>query len=121
METFWSSVFLLQDRCSCRSASSERLASSFVGFEVNDRDGIMQALIKSTTPAGLLSLRKPNTEIQDASFLSDFGDQHWSLFDQVLNKPLELSHIHTKQHSEQLWVDQHSPISDTRLRQKIKI
>ena len=96
------------------------LHQASLGFEVNDRDGIMQALIKSTTPARLLSLRKPNTENQEPSSLYDFGDQHWSLFGRVLNKPLEISHIHTKQHPEQLWVNEHLSISDTGLRQKIK-
>ena len=96
------------------------LHQASLGFEVNDRDGIMKALIKSTTPAGLLSLRKPNTENQEPSPLYDFGDQHWSLFDRVLNKSLEISQIHAKQHPEQLWVNEHMSISDTGLRHKIK-
>ena len=96
------------------------LHQASLGFAVNDRDGIMHALIKSTTPAGLSSLRKPNTEKQADSCLPNFGDQHWSLFYQVWNKPLKLSHIQTKQYSHQLWVDECLPPSDSTLRQKIK-
>jgi len=83
------------------------LHQASAGFAVEDRDGLMRALIQATTPAGLQHLREPNNAIQASTKTITFGRQHWSLFKEVLDAPMESSPIPWTQRQHQPWVDEH--------------
>ena len=88
------------------------------GFDVGDLDGIMRALIQTSTPEGLQRLRKPNQSKQASTEGISFGNQHWSLFQKMMNYPLKPHPIHYVQNAHQTWAHEHvkTPIPTARQR-----
>ena len=77
------------------------------GFDVGDLDGIMRALIQTSTPEGLQRLRTPNQSKQASTEGISFGNQHWSLFQKMMNYPLKPHPIHYVQNTHQAWAHEH--------------
>ena len=89
-------------------------------FDVDDRDGLMHALIQATTPHGLRKLRAPNKVIQSSITNISFGLKHWSLFADALNTQKESSPIYWQKHPlHQQWVDYHENSPLPTIRQKL--
>jgi glycosyltransferase involved in cell wall biosynthesis len=95
------------------------LHQASAGFAVEDRDGLMRALIEATTPTGLQRLREPNTAIQASTEAISFGTHHWSLFEEMLNAPMETAPINWTQRPYQPWVDEHEGPLMASARQKL--
>ena len=68
----------------------EGLHQASAGFAVEDREGLMSALIKATTPGGLKHLREANKNIQILNNKTSFGEQHWLLFAKFLSNPKKI-------------------------------
>ena len=84
------------------------LHHSSLGFEVDDRDGLMHALIQATSPPGLRRLREPNKLMQSATTTIDFGPKHWSLFVDALSTEMDSSLIYWDKYPlHQQWANFH--------------
>ena len=90
------------------------------GFGLSDHDGLMHALIQATTPAGLEHLREPNTAIQASTASTNFGVQHWKLFEEMLTFPKKLSPNRWTEYAYQQWANEHETPAILTTRQRLK-
>ena len=90
------------------------------GFDVEDQDGLMGALVQAATPAGLHRLREPNTAVQAQIESTSFGSQHWELFEELLTRPIKLSPNRWPQHTFEQWTNELESPSTFTMRQQLK-
>ena len=91
------------------------------GFALDDHDGLMSALIQSSTPEGLKRLREPCSTVQSHSPNINFGLRHWSVFHDLLNHQTGSFPNSWAHYQYQQWTDDFSmPLSLT-TRQKLKL
>ena len=77
------------------------------GFAVEDREGLMSALIQAATPGGLQRLREPNNVDQSFTRNTNFGEQHWLMFEHLANDHRKFPTIQWAPRKYQKWVDEH--------------
>ena len=96
------------------------LHQASASFASGDFDGFMGALIQASTPGGMARLREPSTAVQSFTESPSFGARHWSLFEDLLKKTMELSQIRFTQNTHQQWISEHETQANYTKRQRLK-